>query len=56
MKGVLEMTHKARLPVTNYDKNGKLIKDLSKIVVPAELQIELLNRINRNKINEARRR
>jgi hypothetical protein len=50
------MAQKIELKVTNYDKNGNVIKDLSKLVVPIELQMELLNRINRNKINDARRR
>ena len=48
------MPSKIELTVTNIDKNGNIIKDLSKLVVPDTLQIELLNRINNRKLSEAR--
>lgn len=37
--------------ITNYDKNGNLIEDLSKVVVPINMQLELLK-----ELNELRRR
>lgn len=39
---------KIKFTVINYDKNGKVIHDLSKLVVPREWQIDLLKTINRN--------
>lgn len=32
--------------ITDYDKNGNVIKDLSKVVVPLEMQLELLKELN----------
>lgn len=43
-----------KLIVTNYDKNGNIIEDISKLVVPKEWQIELLNEINRGRGIESR--
>lgn len=41
------------IKVTNYDRNGKVIEDLSKIKIPRERQVRLLNKINRQKELEA---
>lgn len=30
------------MKVTNYDKSGKIIKDMSKVVLPEEMQKELI--------------
>lgn len=50
LKGDANMTKKKKtnFTVINYDKNGKVIEDLSKLVVPREWQIDLLKKINRN--------
>lgn len=32
--------------ITDYDKNGNIIEDLSKVVVPIEMQLELLKELN----------
>lgn len=37
----------------DFDKNGNIIKDLSKLVVPRQMQIDLLNRINKRNSTEA---
>ena len=41
------------IKVTNYDRNGNIIEDLSKIKIPRERQVRLLNKINRQKELEA---
>lgn len=33
--------------ITDYDQKGNVIKDLSKVVIPIERQIALLERLNR---------
>ena len=33
--------------ITDYDRKGNVIKDLSKVVIPIERQIALLERLNR---------
>lgn len=37
----------------DFDKNGNIIKDLSKLFVPRQMQIDLLNRINKRNSIEA---
>lgn len=42
--------------ITNYDKNGNVIEDLSKMYISEERQLALLERLNRNraKVNQRR--
>lgn len=48
------MTKKSdEIRVTNIDSKGNIIEDLSKIVIPRERQIRLLNEINRAKFLES---
>lgn len=43
------MNKNIEFKITNYDKNGNVIQDLSKVVIPRERQVRILKKINRNK-------
>jgi hypothetical protein len=43
-----------KLFFTHYDSKGNVIEDLSKIVIPRERQLKLLNEINRGRGIERR--
>lgn len=38
------------IQVVNYDRNGKVIKDLSKVKVPIEQQKKILDTLNKGKV------
>lgn len=46
---------KREINIINIDKNGNVIKDMSKLVVPREMQIDLLKTINKRRVEEARK-
>lgn len=46
------MKKQSRLNIINIDKNGNIIEDLSKIKVPREMQIRLLEKINNRRLQE----